>query len=267
MKRFLYGVLALIGLIGVAWLIVFDEHAYGPHPDHRMDVHAVPGTSDAPVILMLHGGSWSSGSKRWPDVWFSKAAHWLPKGYVFVSATTRLLPEADQLEQARDFASALAYVQAHAHEWGGDGSRVVLMGHSSGGHIASLVATRQDLLREAGAQAPLGAVLLDTSVIDIELSMRQGPAGFLSRYLGADRAFWREVSPAAHMDGGDPPLLFACSTNWAWSCGAARVFADAFAQVTVLPVEENHRGVNATLGRAGAYTDAVDRWLAARGLP
>ncbi len=267
MIRFLYFIAALLGLIVLAWSVIVDEHAYGESPSHRLDVYSMPNAENAPIILMLHGGSWSSGSKRWPDVWFAKAKHWLPKGYIFVSARTRLLPEADQLDQAEDFAAALAYVQKNAHEWGGDKDRVILMGHSSGGHIASLVATRQELLERVGAIAPVGAIMLDTSVIDIEVTMAKSPSGFLRRFFGSDKALWRAASPSTYMDPADPPLLFACATNRAWPCQSARAFAAMASQVSVLPVDRDHRGVNASLGRPGDYTDAVDLWLRERGLP
>ncbi len=216
MRRILYSVLFLMAVVAFVFTICVSWVSYGASRSHRMDVYASPFTTNAPVILMLHGGSWSSGSRRWPDAWLFKALHWVPKGYVFVSATTRLLPKADQLEQVHDFAAALKFVQDNAHHWGGDGRRVVVMGHSSGAHVASLVALRQDVLEEAGASAPLGAIMLDTSAIDVSKRMATFPSGFLSRYIGTDRAFWDEISPAEHIDPEDPPLLYACATNRAW---------------------------------------------------
>jgi acetyl esterase/lipase len=54
---------------------------------------------------------------------------------VVVSTNYRMLPLADPLEQARDVGRALAAVQARAAGWGADGRQIVLMGHSSGGHL------------------------------------------------------------------------------------------------------------------------------------
>ncbi len=267
MRRIFYSALILFAVLALIWTVCVSWVAYGPNRSHRMDVYSSPFTSNAPVILMLHGGSWTTGSRRWPDAWLFKVLHLVPKGYVFVSATTRLLPEADQLEQVHDFALALKYVQDNAHRWGGDGKRVVLIGHSSGAHVASLVATRQDILADVGASAPLGAIMLDTSAIDVGKRMRNSPRGFLSRFIGSDRAFWDEISPAEHVDPEDPPLLFACATNRAWPCAIAKELASRASQVAVLPVDESHRGVNATLGRRGDYTKSVDLWLKGLGLP
>ena len=114
---------------------------YGAEGDHRLDVYWDDARSGAPVIVMLHGGGWKRGGKEMPAVWKDKVAWWLPKGYVFVSVETRLLPQAAPDEQAQDFAKAVAFVQANATRWGGDPSRVVLMGHSAGAHVAALVAS------------------------------------------------------------------------------------------------------------------------------
>src|SRR5688572_21089264 len=122
-------------------LRVASNVAYGAHARHVLDVYANPGARNAPVILMVHGGGWRFGDKTHANSIDGKIAHWVPRGVVFVSTNYRLLPDADPLEQAEDVAHALAAVQERIHEWGGDGSRVVLMGHSAGAHLVALVAS------------------------------------------------------------------------------------------------------------------------------
>ena len=156
LKRLLMLSLALVCAAGVAYTQVFQEYAYGAHPKHRLDVHAPRGAEGAPVIVMLHGGTWSKGNKRVPNVWLAKSRHYKSKGYVFVSVNTRLVPDADPLQQTRDLGRALAYVQANGQDWGGDPDRIVLMGHSSGAHVASLLANRQDLLAGGGGRGAPG---------------------------------------------------------------------------------------------------------------
>ena len=51
-----------------------------------------------------------------------------------------------------DGALAVAWVQKHAHEFGGDPQRIVLMGHSAGGHEAAFLAYDRQLLEKAGAR-------------------------------------------------------------------------------------------------------------------
>src|SRR5436305_5041373 len=95
--------------------------AYGDDPLQKLDVYLpakIP--PHAAVILMVHGGAWMAGDKWSNGVVQNKVAHWVPKGYVFISANYRLVPKATPLEQTDDIAKALAYAQAHANEWGAD---------------------------------------------------------------------------------------------------------------------------------------------------
>ena len=88
---------------------------------------------------MLDGGGWRVGVKANPGVVKNKVAHYVPAGYLVVSINYRLSPEVDPLAQAHDVAAALSFVQSAASAWGGDPSRIVLMGHSAGAHLVSLV--------------------------------------------------------------------------------------------------------------------------------
>ncbi|MBT8155668.1 alpha/beta hydrolase [Epibacterium ulvae] len=264
LKRILILTAALLGLAGLAYAQMFDEYAYGPHRKHRMDVYAPKGAEKAPIILMLHGGSWTTGNKRVPNVWLSKSRHFTSKGYVFISTNTRLMPDAGPLEQVQDLARALAFVEENAARWGGDPGRVILMGHSSGAHVATLLAVRQDLLQEAGVRAPVAVVSLDTAAIDVA----QGMAGVARRWLGPvfgeDQTLWHAASPSNYIDAEDPPLLIVCSSTRNWPCPFAEGFAAPFAQIDVFPVPLAHRAINGRLGRKGSYTDAVDAWLGAQ---
>ncbi len=262
LKRILGVVAVLVALAGLAYAQVFDEVAYGDHPKHRMDVYAPKSAESAPVVLMLHGGGWRGGNKRWPNVWFSKSRHFLSKGYVFVSTATRLMPDADPLEQVQDLARAMGYVQEHAAEWGGDPERIILMGHSSGAHVATLLGLQQDLLAAKGLNRPVAIISLDTAALDVTARMQRAPRPWLTTVFGADEVLWKAASPSEYMDESDPPLLIVCSANRAWPCPTAEGFAEGRANIDVLPVGLDHRPVNAHLGSEGAYTDAVDDWLA-----
>jgi len=140
-SRMTYGlVLALcLALPAGAQARVLRDLPYGGDAAQTLDVYLPDAAKDAPVIVMVHGGGWRTGDKASNTVWQNKAAHWLPRGSVFVSLNTRLLPEADPLTQAGDVARALGFVQGHAKDWGGDPDQVVLMGHSAGAHLVALL--------------------------------------------------------------------------------------------------------------------------------
>lgn len=240
--------------------------AYGPDRAQHLDVYTPQaGAHDAPLIVMVHGGGWKRGDKTMQAVVANKAARWVPRGFVFVSVDYRMLPDADVPTQAADVARALGYVQAHAAQWGGDGRLVILMGHSAGAHLASLLTSSPQLARDNGAQPWLGTVALDSAAFNVEQIMRGPHFGLYDEAFGADPAVWRAVSPLDRLAGATPPLLAVCSSRRATSCQQARAYVQKTTgfgnRAQVLPEDLSHREINVELGLPGAYTEAVERFM------
>ncbi|GIL40768.1 alpha/beta hydrolase [Roseiterribacter gracilis] len=246
--------------------------AYGTDKAQRIDVYVPAGAANAPVILMVHGGGWRRGDKAMQGVVANKAAHFLPRGYVFVSVETRLVPDADPLEQARDVARALAFVQQNAARWNIDPARAVLMGHSAGAHLVALLGADQSIATSLGAQPWRGTIPIDSGAYDIARIMTNRHFGLYDTAFGKDPAAWHAASPIERVRGAPAPMLLICSTTRPDdSCGQARAFAarlaSAGARAEVLPQALSHLDINTQLGLPGAYTDAVDAFLASLGLP
>jgi acetyl esterase/lipase len=128
--------------------------AYGPGKRHRLDVYVPEGVSasastDRPVVVFWHGGSWKNGSKA--DYRFVGAAL-AERGFVTVLPDYRLYPEVKFPEFLDDAARAVAWVQEHAQELGGNPRRVVLMGHSAGAHTAAYLALNREFLAKRGGR-------------------------------------------------------------------------------------------------------------------
>lgn len=239
---------------------VLRDIAYGPDPLQRFDVYAPPQAHDAPVIFMVHGGGWRHGDKRAQTVVQNKVARWVPKGVIFVSVNYRMLPQADPIEQAKDVGRALNFAQKTAAEWGGDGRKFVLMGHSAGSHLVALVAS---------SMAPgvhfLGAVLLDSAALDVPQLMQARHLRLYDNAFGKDAAYWKAASPLHVLSRSMPPVLAVCSSRRALSCRQAADFvakaASLGTRASVLQQDMTHKEINQLLGTAGAYTYAVDAFL------
>jgi acetyl esterase/lipase len=246
---------------------VLRDIAYGEDPHQRLDVY-VPeaGTSRAPIVLMVHGGGWKRGDKDLDAVVTHKVARWVPRGIVFVSIDYRMLPEADPRVQAQDVARALAFVQRHAATWGGDGRRVVLMGHSAGAHLIALLEASPTWTADARAGDWLGTVLLDSGALDVPALMQAPHLPLYDEAFGNDPAFWIAVSPQQQLAPHRPPFLAVCSTQRTRSCEQSTAFVEAArrtgTRASLLREDLSHREINETLGLPGAYTDAVERFLA-----
>lgn len=249
---------------------VLREQRYGNDPRQRFDVYLPAQAKSAPIIFMVHGGGWYTGDKAMDAVVDNKVAHWLAKGYVLVSSNYRLIPQADPLAQAGDIAKAFAAMQQQAPGWGGDPARIVLMGHSAGAHLVSLLASDPQL---AGSAKPLwlGTVVLDSAAYNVGAIMQARHYPLYDKAFGTDQALWRAASPILQLTRAAKPFLAVCSTRRDDSCPQADAFASKAkglgVPVTVLRKDFSHRQINQLLGSDSAYTAEVDAFLAQLGLP
>lgn len=256
---------------------VLRDVAYGSDPRQRMDVYlpssARPGpqargaADGAPVIFMVHGGGWRHGDKGSGAVVNHKVARWVAQGFVFISVNNRLLPDADPLEQARDVARALATAQRQAAGWGAEPTRFILMGHSAGAHLVTLLNAAPSLAEAAGASTWLGTVALDSAALDVAPIMQTRHYRLYDAAFGTDPAYWRAVSPLQRLEATARPVLLVCSSRREDSCAQADGFASRATsrgvRAQVLRQDLSHEDINQTLGQPGPYTQAVEAFMAA----
>jgi len=249
---------------------VMRDVAYGGDPRQRFDVYVPADVRGAPTIFIVHGGGWRTGDKTNAQVVDAKIARWLPKGVIVVSSNYRLLPDADPLAQARDVARAVAAAQRTVQLLGGDPARFVLMGHSAGAHLVSLLAASPQMLRAAGARPPLGVVSLDSAAMDVVALMRSPHARLYDDAFGSDPRAWLVVSPLQALQQAPVPILAVCSSLRRESCPANDAFVHKVVSLggrgELLPEPLSHRQINARLGRDNDYTRSVERFLRTLGV-
>jgi acetyl esterase/lipase len=110
--------------------------AYGDGPRRRLDVyHRHDRPSGVPILLHVHGGGFHSGDK-------AREARPLirhltsRRGFVCVSANYRLQPHVTLADQVADVRAAIAWVRAHAAEYGADPGSLFVAGSSAGAYLA-----------------------------------------------------------------------------------------------------------------------------------
>lgn len=244
---------------------VLHDVRYGSEPQATFDVYIPDGARAAPVVFMVHGGAWRRGDKAASGVVEDKLAHWVPKGIILVSVDYPM-DNVPPLDEARYVAKALATAQRDAPQWGGDPAKFVLMGHSAGAHLVSLISAEPSLATSQGARPWLGTVALDSAAYDVTTIMGSRHLRLYDQAFGSDRAAWVAASPTLQVKAKIAPFLGVCSSLRADSCPQAQAFA-AKAQpfgsrVDVLPEPLRHSQINAELGQPSAYTASVDRFLA-----
>lgn len=245
---------------------VLRDLAYGADAKQKLDVYLPTAPASGRVLVMVHGGAWKIGDKANDGVAKDKAAFWGAKGDVLVSVNYRLLPQAAPLDQAKDVAKALAYVQAHAATWGADPHKLVLMGHSAGAHLVALLTSSLALAEGQGAQPWRGTVVLDSAALDVANVMKRDHLGFYDEAFGSDPAYWAATSPAAQLVPNASPMMLVCSTERRDDpCLQARGFsvqAQKLGVRTVInPQAKSHGQINGDLGVDPVYTQSVDAFI------
>ena len=163
--------------------------AYGPGPA-TLDVF--PSTrADAPVLFFIHGGYWRALDKR--DVSFIGPS-FTREGAMVVVPNYALAPAVTIETIALQMAQALAWTWRHAALYGGNRKRIIVAGHSAGGHLAALLLTCR--WTSVGGDLPadlLAGGLAISGLFDLE-PIRQTP--FLQPDLRLTPASVRRLSPA-----------------------------------------------------------------------
>lgn len=136
---------------------------YGPDPRQRMDIFMPRAAERAPVILYFHGGRWREGRPAFYD---SLAEPWVDAGAVFVSCGYRLEPAATIADSVDDALAVVNWWGAHARDYGGDPRRLIVAGHSAGGHLAAMVALTPRA-QDVRAPARVSAAVIMSGVTDL----------------------------------------------------------------------------------------------------
>lgn len=111
------------------------------------DVYYPPKAGDAPVIVFFYGGRWQQGDKaEYRFVGQALAS----RGFVAVLPNVRKYPDVRFPEFMEDAAQAVHWARANTGQFGGNGDKLFVMGHSSGAHIAALLALNPEYLKAAG---------------------------------------------------------------------------------------------------------------------
>ena len=187
--------------------LVRTDLPYVDHPAEKqtLDIYAPAGAKAAPVVLYVHGGEWARGDKSLVSY---KPRFLNENGVVFVSMNYRLSGTDPHPAQVNDVAAALLWVRGHIAAYGGDPSRVVLVGHSAGCHIVTLVGLDPRPLATVGLKPGDLAGVVSWSGGAFDLNKKVAEAGMYAQYIrlnfGAAEAGWHDASPVAHVGEGKP---------------------------------------------------------------
>ena len=101
----------------------------------QLDIYVPVATGSRPALIYFHGGGWRGGSRK--DV-ANHLAPYLTRGFVVIAVSYRGARIALAPAAVTDARCALHWVVNNAARYRIDKSRIVLSGHSAGGHLALL---------------------------------------------------------------------------------------------------------------------------------
>jgi acetyl esterase/lipase len=127
------------------------------NPRQRLDVYVPRGGSGFPVVVFIHGGYWIAQDKDYfaplVGLYGNVGRALARRGIGVVVLNYRLVPDVAFPEQLSDVVSAIRWTQDNVERYGGDPRRLVVAGHSAGGHMAALLALDPARLRTGGVDA------------------------------------------------------------------------------------------------------------------
>jgi len=142
---------------------------YGERPRETIDIFPAerPG---APVVVYFHGGYWRTGSARENNF---IAEPFAAAGGCVLLVNYDLCPTVSIGHIVAQARRAITWAHEHAEEYGGDGRRLHLLGHSAGAHLIAMALADDD---EVPLDAIAGATLV-SGIYDLDAVRRAAVNG------------------------------------------------------------------------------------------
>ncbi len=203
-------------------LVYFDDpdETAAERGFHKLDLFLPAEKRDFTTVFFIHGGAWVLGDKKDFGIYPAIGRMLARSGIGAVMINYRLSPQVKHPEHIKDVARAFAWTHKHIAEYGGRADRLIVSGHSAGGHLAALLCTDESWLRAEGLSlADVRGAVPISGVYEI-------PPGMFKAVFGDDAEAHRTASPLRQVHAGCPPFLVLFADRDFPLCGAV---SEAFA--------------------------------------
>ncbi|HVK16612.1 MAG TPA: FG-GAP-like repeat-containing protein [Fimbriiglobus sp.] len=224
------------------------------NPDKQnLDLYLPAGRTDFPVVFLAYGGQFRNGDKaRLAYLARTLAREGLGVVAVNYQQTDRTPEQVIHPGHVEDVARAFAWTYRHIGGYGGDPGQIILMGHSGGATLVSLLATDRRYLDAHGLSPDLVRGVIGVS----------GGTYDLTRLTGFEDVFGtveqqRAASPLTYVDGTQPPylVLYAQFDNPGFAQDSTAFYQSlvavgSAAELHMIP-DRNHAGIIGRSARPG----------------
>jgi len=222
---------------------------YGEAPRQRVDFirASKPGR---PTFLYIHGGYWQRNDKE-PQ--HCMAAGLLAHDVNFATLEYTLAPNATMDEIVAEVNACATYLHARLGELGADSKRLVVGGHSAGGHLAAT-------LRE---HPGITGILPISGLFDLEPIQ----LSYLNVALRMDMETAKRNSPQLHLKGSHPAIITVGGAELPELVRQSRELHEAYqakglkSELIVLPGDDHFTILEQLAAPEGVLTHAVLKLL------
>jgi acetyl esterase len=269
----------------LAQAALISDIEYGRAEDQslKLDAFVPEGAGPYPAIVWVHGGGFVAGDKApYPQTLLDPL---VKEGFAWFSVNYRLAPRYPFPAETDDVESAVHFIKVHAAQYKVDPNRLVLMGESAGGHLASFVGAKHEPENRVAAVVSFygehdlverthhkGPCMVDGKALPNPGPICLSPG--LSAFLGvggpgptAERVI-KTASPATYVQKDMPPYLlihgdkdFNVPVEQSYLMCAAMKKAGASCELIIVAGGAHGRGSLEKAGGPDAYQPAMTAWL------
>lgn len=190
--------------------------------DLTLDLYVPRGADgETPVVIYYHGGGWVLGNRHEYSLY---VLPYLEKGFAVANVTYRLAGTALAPAAVVDAVCALRWISRNAPDFGGDPERIVVTGHSAGGHLALIVGMLPSVSPFAN-ECAIPSELIDNGLEDVraaavvnwfgitdvaDLLVEPRRQMYAEQWIGGQlngEEIARSVSPLQYVSINVPPII------------------------------------------------------------
>jgi acetyl esterase/lipase len=185
----------------------------------KLDVyHPHISSGPVPVVMMIHGGGWISGSK---DDYILNAGPYLAMGFAVVNVEYRMGKVSLAPAAVEDCQCALRWLGLHAKQYGFDLEKIIVTGTSAGGHLSlttGMIPASAGFANECANISPpndngpkVAAIINFFGITDVA-DLLEGPnlRTYAVSWLGSEpdrENLAKRLSPLTYVRSDGPPVL------------------------------------------------------------
>lgn len=255
-----------------------SNHIFASYPEvsdrfTSFDLYVPAGCGPFPVLIWVHGGAWVGGDKANPEV-LDRIAYAHSLGYALASTNYRLANKFGKgawPDYPNDVADAVAYIVDNAGRLRLDAERIVLLGHSAGGHTVAIVSADRSYMESRGLDASTIDCVIANDTEGYRLDDRDTAyPEAIENAFGTDPAVLASASPSVRIerDGAPSTRYLIVSRGSARRQQVANEFVDLVVRAggdarLLIAGDYSHDEVNRKLGEPGEtiVTPTVSEFL------